>query len=51
MLPDVDAGGKARLVATSPGDGETISFTMSAFYMPVGAITWLSMARPVGAGH
>jgi phage terminase large subunit GpA-like protein len=45
LLPDVDAGGQARWVATSPGDGETISFTMSAFYMPVGAITWLSLAR------
>jgi phage terminase large subunit GpA-like protein len=45
MLPDVDAGGQARWVATSPGDGETISFTLSAFYMPVGALTWLSLAR------
>lgn len=45
MLPDVDAGGMARWVATATGDGETISFTMSAFYMPVGAITWLSLAR------
>ena len=45
MLPDVDAGGQARWVATATGDGETISFTMSAFYMPVGAITWLSLAR------
>lgn len=45
MLPDVDAGGQARWVATSTGDGETISVTMSAFYMPVGAITWLSLAR------
>ena len=45
MLVDVDAGGQARWVATSPGDGETVSFTMSAFYMPVGAITWLSLAR------
>lgn len=45
MLPDVDAGGQARWVATATGDGETISVTMSAFYMPVGAITWLSLAR------
>jgi len=45
MLPDVDAGGMARWVATAKGDGETISFTLSAFYMPVGAITWLSLAR------
>ncbi|WP_234197121.1 phage terminase large subunit family protein [Pseudacidovorax sp. NFM-22] len=45
LLPDEAAGGTARWVATSRGDGETISFTMSAFYMPVGAITWLSLAR------
>lgn len=45
MLPDVGAGGEAHWVATSTGDGETISFTLSAFYMPVGAITWLSLAR------
>lgn len=45
MLPDVHAGGQARWVATAPGDGETVSFTLSAFYMPVGAITWLSLAR------
>jgi phage terminase large subunit GpA-like protein len=45
MLPDVGMGGQARWVATSTGDGETISFTLSAFYMPIGAITWLSLAR------
>lgn len=45
MLRDVEAGGQARWVATSKGDGATISFTMSAFYMPVGAITWLDLAR------
>lgn len=45
MLPDIEAGGQARWVATAPGDGETISVTLSAFYMPVGAITWLSLAR------
>jgi phage terminase large subunit GpA-like protein len=45
MLPDQKAGGQARWVATATGDGETVSFTMSAFYMPVGAITWLSLAR------
>lgn len=45
MLPDVDAGGLARWVATAQGDGETVSFTLSAFYMPIGAITWLSLAR------
>jgi len=45
MLPDVEAGGLARWVATAQGDGETISVTLSAFYMPIGAITWLSLAR------
>ena len=45
MLPDVEAGGQARWVATAQGDGETVSFTCSAFYMPIGAITWLSLAR------
>lgn len=45
MLPDEKAGGQARWVATSKGDGETISVTCSAFYMPIGAITWLSLAR------
>lgn len=45
MLPDIEAGGSARWVATATGDGETVSFTLSAFYMPVGAITWLTLAR------
>lgn len=45
MLPDVEGGGQARWVATATGDGETISVTLSAFYMPIGAITWLSLAR------
>lgn len=45
MLPDEAMGGRARWVARSQGDGETVSFTLSAFYMPVGAITWLALAR------
>jgi len=45
MLVDEQAGGKARWVATGKGDGETVSFTLSAFYMPVGAIGWLALAR------
>lgn len=45
MLPDVEMGGKARWVAKSRGDGETISFSLSAFYMPFGAITWVALAR------
>ena len=42
---DEDEGGTAHWHATSKGDGETISVTMSAFYMPIGAIGWLSLAR------
>ena len=45
MMADEPMGGRAKWVATAPGDGETISFWMSAFYMPAGAITWLSLAR------
>lgn len=45
MLMDEVAGGQARWIATAKGDGETVSFTLSAFYMPIGAITWLSLAR------
>lgn len=45
MLPDEAMGGKAKWIAKSQGDGETVSFTMSAFYMPIGAISWLSLAR------
>jgi phage terminase large subunit GpA-like protein len=45
MLPDVAMGGQARWVARSEGDGETISFQISAFYAPLGSINWLSLAR------
>lgn len=45
MLRDEVAGGTARWVATGPGDGETVSFHLSAFYAPPGSITWLSLAR------
>lgn len=45
MLPDVEMGGQARWVPSSQGDGETVSFSMSAFYMPIGALSWLSLAR------
>lgn len=31
--------------ANSTGDGETVSFHVSAFYAPIGSITWLAMAR------
>ena len=42
---DAEEGGTAHWHPTAKGDGETISFTMSAFYMPIGAISWLSLAR------
>lgn len=45
MFADSAMGGTAHWHAKSRGDGETISVTMSAFYMPVGAIGWLSLAR------
>lgn len=45
MLPDEYMGGKARWVAASTGDGETISVTISAFYAKPGDISWLSLAR------
>lgn len=45
MFADAEMGGTAHWHAASIGDGETISVTMSAFYMPIGAIGWLSLAR------
>ncbi len=45
MFLDEAAGGTAHWFAKSRGDGETISVTMSAFYMPIGAVGWLSLAR------
>jgi len=45
MFADAPMGGTAYWHARSQGDGETISVTMSAFYMPIGAIGWLSLAR------
>ena len=45
MFLDEPEGGTAHWHATATGDGETISVTMSAFYMPIGAISWLSLAR------
>lgn len=45
MFADEAEGGTAHWFAMSQGDGETVSVTMSAFYMPVGAIGWLSLAR------
>jgi phage terminase large subunit GpA-like protein len=45
MLLDKDLGGTAHWHANSDGDGETISLQVSAFYAPVGSITWLKLAR------
>ncbi|MCS4509150.1 phage terminase large subunit family protein [Xylophilus ampelinus] len=45
MFLDEAEGGTAHWHAQTRGDGETISVTMSAFYMPIGAVGWLSLAR------
>ncbi len=45
MLRGPDDGGTAHWQAHSDGDGETVSFHVSAFYAPVGSITWLKLAR------
>lgn len=45
MLPDEAMGGQARWVQTAPGDGETISVTLSSYYAPLGSITWLRLAK------
>ena len=45
MLRDEALGGTAHWHARSLGDGETVSFHVSAFYAPVGSITWLKLAR------
>lgn len=38
-------GGTARWHARSKGDGETVSFEVSAFYAGRGSISWLKLAR------
>lgn len=45
MFNDEALGGTAHWKARARGDGETISVTMGAFYQPIGAIGWLSLAR------
>lgn len=45
MLRDEAMGGMARWVADSEGDGETVSFHISAFYAKPGDISWLALAR------
>lgn len=45
MFRDEALGGTAHWHARAPGDGETISFSISAFYAKPGDISWLSLAR------
>jgi phage terminase large subunit GpA-like protein len=45
MLRDELLGGTAYWHAASSGDGETLSFHVSAFYAPVGSVSWLKLAR------
>lgn len=45
MLRDAALGGTAHWFARSVGDGETLSFHISAFYAQPGSITWLQLAR------
>jgi phage terminase large subunit GpA-like protein len=45
MLRDEALGGTAHWHARAPGDGETVSFHVSAFYAGVGSISWLKLAR------
>lgn len=45
MLRDIEDGGQAHWFARSEGDGETVSFHISAFYAGPGFITWLQLAR------
>ena len=45
MLRDEAMGGTAHWYARNVGDGETISFHISAFYAQAGSITWLQLAR------
>lgn len=45
MLADEAMGGSAHWHARSTGDGETLSFHVSAFYAGAGSITWLKLAR------
>lgn len=51
MLPDEAMGGTARWVATAPGDGETVSVTLSAFYAPLGSISWRDLAKELRAAR
>lgn len=45
MCKDEHLGGTAHWHAASRGDGETVSFHVSAFYAGRGSISWLKLAR------
>lgn len=45
ILMDAALGGTAQWVQHAEGDGETISVTLSAYYAPLGSITWLRLAK------
>lgn len=45
MFRSKEEGGHAEWRASSEGDGETISVTLSALYAPLGWVSWLSLAK------
>lgn len=45
FLPDRVMGGTAEWRAHAEGDGETVSFTLSALYAPLGWISWVSLGK------
>lgn len=45
FLRDREAGGVAEWRAHAKGDGETVSFTLSALYAPLGWVSWVSLAK------
>jgi phage terminase large subunit GpA-like protein len=45
MMRDHVLGGTAHWHPRATGDGETVSFHVSAFYAPAGSISWLTLAR------
>lgn len=45
MLPDREMGGTAEWRPRAAGDGETVSFEISALYMPLGWISWTDLLK------
>lgn len=45
ILLDEPLGGQARWVADAEGDGLTFSFRLSAFYAPLGSVSWAMLAK------